>query len=128
MGLRLTESLRRFDRKLRLREYFADSHSPVDSDTIKFRKKTTWTPPPNSDKAFDMFFPVVDSELMNAPEQKTVPSLCADERKALRNPKRNTEVVIREADKGSAVVIMSRERYITVLSSAKVLGCVPTGT
>ena len=37
------ESLRRFDRNLRLREYFADSDSPVDSDTIKFRKKTTWT-------------------------------------------------------------------------------------
>ena len=30
----------------------------------------------------------------------------------MRNLKRNTEVVIREADKGSAVVVMSRERYI----------------
>ena len=30
----------------------------------------------------------------------------------MRNLKRNTEVVIREADKGSAVVAMSRERYI----------------
>ena len=36
--LNLKESLRRFDRNLRLREYFADSDSPVDSDTIKFRK------------------------------------------------------------------------------------------
>ena len=30
----------------------------------------------------------------------------------MRNPKWNTEVVIREADKGSVVVVMSRERYI----------------
>ena len=30
----------------------------------------------------------------------------------MRNPERNTEVVIREADKRSAVVVMSRERYI----------------
>ena len=30
----------------------------------------------------------------------------------MRNPKQNTEPVIREADKGSAVVVMSRERYI----------------
>ena len=30
----------------------------------------------------------------------------------MRNPKRITEVVIREADKWSAVVVMSRERYI----------------
>ena len=69
--LNLKESLRRFDCSLLLREYFADSDSPVDSDAIKFRKKTTWTPPPNRDKALDMFISAVESELMNAPEQKT---------------------------------------------------------
>ena len=68
--LNLKESLRRFDRNLCLREYFADSDSPVDFDTITFRKKTTWMPPPNRDKALDMFISVVESELMNAPEQK----------------------------------------------------------
>ena len=60
----------------------------------------------------DMFISVVESELMNAPEQKNIHSLTADERQALRNHERNTEVVIREADKGSAVVVMSREHYI----------------
>ena len=130
MGLRFTpnpphvdrlshkECLRRLDRSLRLREYFADSdfHAdsdyPVDSDTIKFRKRTTWTPPSNCDKVLDMLRSVVDSEMVNAPEQKAVPNLTSDERLALRNPKRNTEVVLREADKGSVVDIMSRERYI----------------
>ena len=68
--LNLKESLRRFGRNLRLIEYFPDSDSPVDSDTIKFRKETNWTPPPNRDKALDMFISVVESELMNAPEQK----------------------------------------------------------
>ena len=53
--LSLKESLRRFDCSLRLREYLADSDSPVVSDTINFRKKTTWTPPPNRDNALDMF-------------------------------------------------------------------------
>ena len=67
--LNVEENLRRFDRNLRLREYFADSDSPVDSDTVKYRKKTTWTTPPNRDKALDMFLSVVDSELMNAPEK-----------------------------------------------------------
>ena len=110
--LNVEESFRRFDRNLRLREYFADSDSPVDSDTVKYRKKTTWTTPHNRDKALDMFLSVVDSELTNAPEKKTVPNLTADERQYLRNHKRNTEVVIREADNGSAVIIMSRERCI----------------
>ena len=110
--LNLKESLRRFDSSLRLREYLADSDSPFDYDTTNFRKKTTWTPSTNRDRALDMFPSVVDSELMNAQEQKTIPNLTADERQALRNHKRNTDVVIREADKGSAVVVMSRERYI----------------
>ena len=110
--LSIKESFRRFDRYLRLREYLTDSDSPVDSDTIKFCKKTTWTPPPNRGKAMHMFLYVVDSEQINALEQKTTPCLIADERHALRNHRRNTEAVIREADKGSAVVIMSRERCI----------------
>ena len=46
------------------------------------------------------------------PNQKTAPNLTVYERKALRNPKRNFEVVIREAHRGSAVGIMSRERCI----------------
>ena len=33
------EILCRLDRDLRLREYLANFHSPVDSDNIKFRKK-----------------------------------------------------------------------------------------
>ena len=37
--LNLKESLRRFDRNFRLREYFADSDSPVDSDKKFFLKK-----------------------------------------------------------------------------------------
>ena len=43
----LKEFLRRLDRNLRLREYFADSDSPVDSDTINFSNGTTETPPPS---------------------------------------------------------------------------------
>ena len=83
-----------------MREYYADSDSPVDSDTIKFRNKTTRMPPPNRDKALDMFLSVVDSELINAPEQENIPSFTVDERQALRNCKRNTEVVILEAEYG----------------------------
>ena len=54
--LNLKESLRRFDRNLRLMENLADSNSPVDSEAMKFRKKIIWTPPPNRDKALDVSF------------------------------------------------------------------------
>ena len=74
-----------------------------------FAKKTTWTPHPKRDKPLDMFLSYVDSELINEPEEKIVLSLTANERQPLRKHTRNAEVVIREADKLSAVVIMSRE-------------------
>ena len=45
-------------------------------------------------------------------QSKNIPSLTADEPQALRNHKQNTEVVIREADKWSAVAVISHERYI----------------
>ena len=108
----LKEFLRRLDRKLRLREYFAESDSPVDSDTINFSNLTTETPPPSRIEAKDMYLFIVDSELKNAPEQNTAPSLTADERQVLRYPKRNTEAAIRESVKVSDVTIMSRKRYI----------------
>ena len=59
-----------------------------------------------------MFIFVVQSELMNAPEPKNNPSLPAGEPQAVLNHKRNIEVVIREAVNGSAMVAMSRVRYI----------------
>ncbi|KAJ8035022.1 Fibroblast growth factor receptor 2 [Holothuria leucospilota] len=108
----LKESVRRFDRTLRLREYFADVDSPIDEDALKFRKKSTRCPPPNRDKALDMYLAVVDSEIMSAPERKTVPNLTSEERQALRALQQNNDIIIREADKGSAVVVMPRDRYI----------------
>ena len=78
--LSLKESLRRFDRNLRLIEYFADSDSPVDSDTTEFRKWTTCTPPSNCDEALDMLFSVIVSELVNAAEDKSAPNHAADDR------------------------------------------------
>jgi hypothetical protein len=50
---------------------------------------------------------------MRAPELKSYSNLSSDEKTALATLKRNHRVVIREADKGSAVVIMDRERYIS---------------
>ena len=47
--LYLKVCLRPLVRNIRMREYFTDSDSPVDFDTIKLRKKTTWTPPHNRD-------------------------------------------------------------------------------
>ncbi|KAJ8039742.1 hypothetical protein HOLleu_13841 [Holothuria leucospilota] len=112
----LRESVANFERSLRLTEFFHDSketdNSDYDSKLIKFRAKSTWTPPANRDKYLDSFIAVVTSEIMSAPEHKAFGNLSSDEHRAMRDLKYNFNVVIRQADKGSAVVIMDRCRYI----------------
>ncbi|KAJ8031266.1 Deleted in malignant brain tumors 1 protein [Holothuria leucospilota] len=112
----LRESVANFERSLRLTEFFHDSketdNSDYDSKLIKFRAKSTWTPPANRDKYLDSFISVVTSEIMSAPERKAFGNLSSDEHRAMRDLKYNFNVVIRQADKGSAVVIMDRCRYI----------------
>lgn len=101
---------------MRLTEFFHDSKSFDNSDfdpkLIKFRSKSSWTPPANRDKYLDSFISVVTSEIMRAPEHRAFGNLSLEERCALRDLGSNFSVVIRQADKGSAVVVMDRQRYI----------------
>ncbi|KAJ8032580.1 hypothetical protein HOLleu_26140 [Holothuria leucospilota] len=107
--LSLRESIATFERNLRLAEFFysdGDSDKAFDNSVAKFREKSTWSPPPNRDKFPDAYISVITDEIMNAPEQRAFSNLSVDERAAHCN------IVIREADKGSAVVVMNRELYI----------------
>ena len=49
---------------------------------------------------------------MNAPEHKSYGNMSFEECSALKDLKSNVNLVIREADKGSSVVVMDRQRYI----------------
>ncbi|KAJ8029212.1 hypothetical protein HOLleu_28550 [Holothuria leucospilota] len=110
--LSLRESVANFERSLRLTEFFHDSESIDNSDfdpkLTKFHAKSSWTPPANRDKYLDSFISVVTSKIMRAPEHKAFGNLSSEESCALRNLKSNFNVVIRQADKGSAVVVMDR--------------------
>jgi hypothetical protein len=113
--LNLKESINNFARSLRLSEYFhgRDVDDNLESPPIpnKFRKKSSWNPPPNRDKFLDVYITLVEKEIMSSPEQKAFPNLAKEERQALKELKNNKNIIIREADKGSAVVLMDRTRY-----------------
>ena len=49
---------------------------------------------------------------MNAPEHKSYGNLSFEERSALKDLRSNLDSIIREADKGSSIVVMDRQRYI----------------
>ena len=75
-------------------------------------KKSSWTPIANRDKFLDSYISTITSDIMNAPEHKSYGNLSFEERSALKDLKSNVNLVIREADKGSSVVVMDRQRYI----------------
>ncbi|KAJ8032026.1 hypothetical protein HOLleu_25430 [Holothuria leucospilota] len=113
--LSLRESISTFERNLRLAEFFysdGESDEAFDNSVAKFREKSSWSPPPNRDKFLDAYVSVITNEIMNAPEQRAFSNLSVDERAALNDLKANCDIVIREADKGSAVVVMDRDLYI----------------
>ncbi|KAJ8027187.1 hypothetical protein HOLleu_32256 [Holothuria leucospilota] len=113
--LSLRESISTFERNLRLSEFFysdEESDKAFDNSVAKFREKSTWSPPPNRDKFLDAYASVITNEIIYAPEQRAFSNLSVDERAARSDLKANCDIVIREADKGSAVVVMDRDLYI----------------
>ena len=111
--LSLRESIAKFERSLRLAEFFHDKNkSDYDNRHDKFRPNSSWTPITNRDKFLDSYISTITSEIMNAPEHKSYGNLSFEERSALKDLKSNVNLVIREADKGCSVVVMDRQRYI----------------
>ncbi|XP_021340551.1 uncharacterized protein LOC110441668 [Mizuhopecten yessoensis] len=116
----------RFYRLLRRRVYFANDRDPDDvEDTPSeeslvaplinpFKHKSKWNPHPSRVPALEAFISAVKEEvavhLNNT--QTTKDNLSPLERQALKSLKNNSDIVIKPADKGCAVVKMNRDDYI----------------
>ena len=91
--------------------------SPTDDNHIEkypqFRPKSDWQPPKQT-VALETFIHNVESELTSHdPHYDRKSNLTRQETKALHSLKKRTDIVIKPADKGSAVVVMDRDHYIS---------------
>ena len=85
-------------------------------DCASFKPKSDFTPPANRDRQLDAYITAVKNAIMTGAFQ-TRPddfhhNLTRDERLSIKNIKSFDDIVIKDADKGSCVVIMDRSRYI----------------
>ena len=110
--LQMETDLRSFERRLRLAHHFADEDPMEEDPERRFRKKSTWTPYANQDRFLDVYIAKVIHEIKTAQPQKYKNNLTKQERKALMELKKRKDIIIKEADKGSAVVVMDKDRYI----------------
>ena len=98
-----------FSRKLRLMEYY--KNKSTDNDVSLVKNKGTFTPERGRSRTLDIIIdnlariPVTSSE-------KRKHNLTKEESTALKRLRENGDIIIKEADKGSGVVIMNKEFYV----------------
>ncbi len=98
----------KFCRHLQLKEYFFDSDYTDESIV----GKSDFNPPRGRDTHLDNFISYVQQYPVGDENNKHIRSnLTKIERKALTSLGSNKDIIIKEADKGSAVIIMDRQFY-----------------
>ena len=109
-----------FIRKVKLRVYFMDDEEgdPSTDHEInkalrrKFKIKSKWVPPVH-DEAIRSFRSAVKTDILDHKQKKRYKNnLTLAERKALQGLKANKDIIIKNADKGGAVVVMNTKDYI----------------
>ena len=81
----------------------------------RFRCKTRkgkWTPPRSRDAALDTYINAVELDIVSSQPSKIQNNLSKEERTALTNFRKRSDIVIKPAAKGSRTVIMDYSWYI----------------
>ena len=111
--------LEAFCRRLRLREFFQDnSINENDLNTAEngflknFRIPSNWSPPLGRNQSLKSIIHLTKQLVLYHKQPRTrLHNISPAERKALKELQTNPNIVIKAADKGSAVVILNSEDY-----------------
>ena len=106
----LKEELEKFGRKLRLKWHFRNDESSGIYN--KFRKTNSDFNPKGKDASIEIYLSRLEEEILNLDYELKFNNLTRAEREALKTLRDDTSIVIKEADKGSAVVVWDREDYL----------------
>ena len=99
-----------FNRRLRLQHCFKDSTKRTPDPFIT---PTGWTPPTGKSPTLDTYINITTTAIRHfKPIPPTFSNLPDKERRALQSLRDNSNLIIKPADKGDAVVIMNRQDYI----------------
>lgn len=97
-----------FNRKMRLAEFFKDTETQEYESIVK--NKSKFTPKRNRDGHLDRFidhlntFPIESNDNIRS-------NLNRNQREAMRTLTNNSDIIIKESDKGSTVCVMDRDFY-----------------
>ena len=118
----LKEDLEKFSRTLRLKWHYRNDEWTFDPNP--FRPKSKFNPS-KTDAAIELYLSHIEEKLLSCTEIKhSCYNLTREERLAMYNLKNDQSIVIKEADKGSAVVIWDKKDYL--MEVEKQLSCKKT--
>lgn len=111
----LVKDLHNFERNMRLREYFYDRSSAHNTDSSSLPSYKHWTPPSQRDKCLDLYIRAVQRDVMQAYKERTPlhRNLTDREQQAIESLASRNDIIIKPADKGGAIVVMDRSKYIS---------------
>ena len=109
---------------MRLREFFNDEkdkdnesdhkHSTEISKEKQARERNKiFMPPTGRDANLDLYIDLIQEDIMKGLKCNNGSNITEKERLALKSLMNNDNIVIRPADKGSGVVVMDKDDYIT---------------
>ncbi|XP_072020421.1 uncharacterized protein [Amphiura filiformis] len=120
--LELRTDLDKFARRLRLKVHFHrddeenTNTTPTTDESLLnhplLKRESLFTPNAGQDPFLDAYITEVKADIIQGIKPKTYRNISRDDNKALHDIKNNRSIVIKEADKGSAVVIQDRESYV----------------
>ena len=107
---KLNNDLLKFYRNLKLKSHFGNQ--PIDKNTFRPNKKSDWIPP-KIPPVIETFITAVNNDV-NEASTKEIPNdnLSIQEQKAMKDLQDRSDIIIKKADKGGAVVIWNTEDYI----------------
>jgi len=110
----IVQSVTNFSRHLKLHNYFACRPNLGNYTKSQFTDKSTWTPSDsNIDNDVLDCITSISNDVKNLSIQKEKKNLNQNEYQAIKDLKNNPNIIIKKADKGSAVVIMDKCNYVS---------------
>ena len=112
---KIRQELEIFGRNLRLKWHFRDSNNTFDKNI--FKKKSKFNPK-GKDPAIELYLNSLEERLINMSGlRNSYNNLSNNERMALNDLKKDFSIIIKEADKGSGVVVWDRGDFIAEAES-----------
>ena len=113
----MEKDIHNFTRKLRLTEYFANENDiTFDEETQPLVKNEgTFHPARNRNKTLDIAVDYLNNQNFDNAATKNKSNISKNEWEAIKSLKENDSIVIKEADKGGAVVVMNKTHYYSMV-------------